>query len=313
MDWKNRIVELRYVPPGELRANPSNWRTHPAQQRGALDGVLSEIGVVMPWLLNQRSEAAGWPAGSESHLIDGHLRTDMAVESGQAQVPVIVVDLSELEERMVLASLDPIGALATTNAEKLKEVIAGLSTRSKGLEQLIDKQRRLVQRLTTEGAHGDGNTKASLPDELAKKWGTAAGQLWRIPSIAGPGEHRILCGDSTSMADMDRLCGDMKPKLLATDPPYLVDYNGGNHPDKHHFSKSGRMSTVTKEWDAYIDPEASVDFYRDFLRVALAHCDDNIAVYQWHASRRQHLVHAAWEANNIIEHQQVIWRKNSRC
>jgi hypothetical protein len=48
-----------------------------------------------------------------------------------------------------------------------------------------------------------------------------------------------------------------KAQLLATDPPYLVNYTGGNHPP----SKANRPETRNKDWDSYKDPESSVGFY----------------------------------------------------
>jgi len=62
--------------------------------------------------------------------------------------------------------------------------------------------------------------------ELQKKWQTALGQLWLA------GKHRLLCGDSTSEEDVRRLMNGKRACLFATDPPYLVQYDGTNHPHK---------------------------------------------------------------------------------
>ena len=103
--------------------------------------------------------------------------------------------------------------------------------------------------------------------------------------------------------------------LLATDPPYLVDYDGTNHPADHH-REAGRKDPPkpgsevgNKHWDAYVDPEASVTFFSSWLRVALSHCIERVPVYQWHASRRAALVEQAWEQNGLFVHQQIIWAK----
>ena len=71
---------------------------------------------------------------------------------------------------------------------------------------------------------------------------------------------------------------------MATDPPYLVDYSGGNHPA----SRSNRGDpNRDKHWDEYHDPESSVDFYFKFLSAGLAHLVSHSPIYQWHAHRRQ--------------------------
>jgi DNA modification methylase len=96
-----------------------------------------------------------------------------------------------------------------------------------------------------------------------------------------------------------------KAKLMATDPPYLVNYTGGNHPP----SKANRPATRDKRWDTYIDPDSSVDFFASFLTAAMPHLVPNAPVYQWHAHRRQALVEAAWHRVGLLVHQQIIWVK----
>ena len=59
---------------------------------------------------------------------------------------------------------------------------------------------------------------------------------------------------------------------MATDPPYLVDYTGGNHPASK--GNQGKPSK-DKHWDEYVDPEASVEFYRKFLTLSLGHLNPN--------------------------------------
>jgi DNA modification methylase len=121
------------------------------------------------------------------------------------------------------------------------------------------------------------------------------------------GPHRLLCGDSTKPEDVKRLVGEDRAALLATDPPYLVDYDAGNHPQS--FSSKGRK-TQNKNWDAYSDPESGVSFFAAFLKVAFEHALlERVAVYQWHASRRSDLVVRAWEENGLLTHQSIVWVK----
>jgi len=123
------------------------------------------------------------------------------------------------------------------------------------------------------------------------------------------GPHRLMCGDSTNADDVLKLMDGGRAALCATDPPYLVDYDGTNHPQSFEREQAGKDNN--KHWDSYIDPKASVEFFSAFLRVALAHAlVENPAIYQWHASRRQALVEAAWKANGLLLHQQLIWAKS---
>jgi DNA modification methylase len=126
------------------------------------------------------------------------------------------------------------------------------------------------------------------------------GDLWLL------GAHRLLCGDSTTAEDVARLMNGEKASLCASDPPYLVDYSGGDHPQSFH----NKPDVKDKHWDAYVDPETSVAFFENYLRLALAHCVEGTAFYQWHAHRRQDLVDEAWKRLGLLRHQQVIWAKS---
>ena len=61
-----------------------------------------------------------------------------------------------------------------------------------------------------------------------------------------------------------------RASLMVTDPPYLVDYDGGNHPaDLGQGRPAVRPRQRPRHWDTYVDHDTSVAFYVDFLRVAI--------------------------------------------
>ena len=113
---KNRIVDSGTELVSELQRNNDNWRLHPVRQKIAIKEAISHIGWVERVLVNLRT-GDEWPADQRGvkTLVDGHVRLDIAVESGDETVPVDYVDLSPDEERYVLATLDPLGALARTD------------------------------------------------------------------------------------------------------------------------------------------------------------------------------------------------------
>ena len=114
--WDSRIVATGEEDPEQLLANPANWRIHPAAQRSALAGVLDRIGWIQNIVINRTT----------GHVIDGHLRADLAVQMGETRVPVVYVELSEEEERLALAALDPIAGMAVPDSEKLAELAEAL-------------------------------------------------------------------------------------------------------------------------------------------------------------------------------------------
>jgi DNA modification methylase len=184
--------------PDQLFANPGNYRVHPKAQQEALAGVLDQVGWVQNVLVNQ----------STGHVVDGHLRVALAISRGERSVPVLYVDLSEDEERLVLASLDPLAAMATTDDEKLRALLADVSVDSEALLAMLA---RLAPGEAREGLT-DPDDIPEPPDEAT----TQRGDLWLL------GEHRLLCGDAGSQADLDRLLDGAPVSLLATDPPHNV-------------------------------------------------------------------------------------------
>ncbi|MHB8397810.1 MAG: DNA modification methylase [Candidatus Limnocylindrales bacterium] len=194
--WRNRIVGSGEEAPGQLVANPRNWRTHPVAQRAALAGALAEVGWVAQVLVNRTT----------GHLVDGHARVEEAIRRGEPTVPVLYVELTTDEEALVLATLDPIGALATADTAKLRELLTELSVDDAGLARL------LAELAGPKVGLSDPDELPDLPAESS----VTRGELWRL------GDHRLLCGDATNPADVARLLDGATPRLLSTDPPYGV-------------------------------------------------------------------------------------------
>jgi DNA modification methylase len=92
--------------------------------------------------------------------------------------------------------------------------------------------------------------------------------------------------------------------LFATDPPYLVDYDGSNHPTRNKdWSESYGVT-----WD---DSSQGAELYDNFIAAAVAEAiTDDAAWYCWHASRRQAMLEACWEKAGAFVHQQIIWVKD---
>ena len=128
--WRNRIVGYGEEVPDQLLANPSNWRTHPKQQQDTLAGVLDEVGWVDDVIVNRTT----------GYVVDGHLRVAMAISKGMATVPVKYVELSESEEAKILATLDPIAAMAAADADILGELLQQVETENEAVQRLLDEE-----------------------------------------------------------------------------------------------------------------------------------------------------------------------------
>jgi len=154
----------------------------------------------------------------------------------------------------------------------------------------------------------DAEPRFDKADELQEKWKVEPGQLWLL------GDHRLLCGDSTKPEDVARVMNGQRARLFATDPPYLVDYDGTNHPSaKGDFPK--RRAQKNKDWsDDYRDWDRSDQgdgLYRGFYAAAVEHAVlPDAAWYCWHASRRQAMLESVWAEFGAFVHQQLIWAKD---
>jgi hypothetical protein len=128
MNIRDRVRELRRVPASELRPSPHNWRTHPKAQLDALRGVLAEVGYAGAAL------AYELPDGT-LELIDGHARAEV---SGDATVPVLVLDVTPDEAKKILATFDPLGAMAESDAAKLDALLREVQTSNESVARMLD-------------------------------------------------------------------------------------------------------------------------------------------------------------------------------
>lgn len=126
-EWRNRIVGQDEVDPEQLLANPRNYRIHPKYQQEAIKGILGSVGWVQRVIVNR---ATGF-------VVDGHARVAVAIREKQPTVPVTYVDLTDNEEALILATLDPISALATTDADLLDQLVSEVQTEDLAVQAVI--------------------------------------------------------------------------------------------------------------------------------------------------------------------------------
>jgi DNA modification methylase len=200
MKLRDRIKELRRVKASDILPNPANWRTHPKAQQDAMRGILAEVGIADALLVRET------PAGLQ--LIDGHLRADVAPDS---EWPVLVLDVDDKEAAKLLATVDPLAAMAETDPEKLRELLTQIDIDSEALQQMLAELADEAG-LQDDGAEIVEDEVPAPPDEAT----TQHGDLWIL------GNHRLLCGDSSKPEDLDRLLDGAAIHLVNTDPPYNV-------------------------------------------------------------------------------------------
>lgn len=123
---RDRVVGLRRVRAGDLIPHPRNWRKHPERQAQALAGVLAEVGYAGALIVRETADGL--------QLIDGHLRAETTPD---AVVPVLVVDVTEEEADKLLATLDPLAAMAEADAEVLAGLLATVNSESEAVREML--------------------------------------------------------------------------------------------------------------------------------------------------------------------------------
>lgn len=225
-------------------------------------------------------------------LVSGHQRLKILQDAGIKRIPCILVDVDQAQREMM--------SIALNNQEIMGQWTASLipileRLRSEFQEDYLNlRLAELREELSDFETEITGKT---LPDDIPeapKKAITKPGDLWILDG------HRLLCGDSTKGDDVARLMDGNLAKLMATDPPYLVDYTGANRP------------TGGKDWsNVYHEVEITdaQGFIHNFLTLGLKYTDKNTALYIWHAERRKELIFQICRKLGILPHQQIIWVK----
>jgi DNA modification methylase len=247
-EWANRIVSSGYENPDQLLANPYNFRHHPKNQKDAMIGTLDQIGWIQDVIVNKTT----------GHIIDGHLRVELALQQN-AKVPVKYVELTEKEELIALATLDPIGALADQHQGELDQLIDDIGEVDN--DNLSDFLAGLMSNGIEEDEETEGQTdEDDLPD-LDATSNINPGDVWIL------GDHKVICGDSLSMEYISALMGDDQADCLWIDPPYNVDYAAKQKALNQSGMKKGGRNQEEIENDKMPD-----DLFYEFLKNLFTSC-----------------------------------------
>lgn len=289
--WVNRITGEGSEDPNQLLANPYNWRKHPEYQKKALRGALKEVGWIQRTIVNTRT----------GHLVDGHLRVELAMQDGAASVPVIYVDLSEEEERVALASLDSITTLAETDQDMIEQLLDITQVQDDDLAAFFDTLKGISDLdEETEGEVDPDDAPNVHPDAVSK-----TGDVWLC------GEHRVMCGDSTAWTDVDTLCDAQTIDMVWTDPPYNVDYKGADG----MIGKDGKVHGAGIAHEAGIANDKMGDgeflqFLSDAFSNAYMATKAGGPIYIAHADSEGYSFRGAMLAAGWDLKQNLIWVKN---
>lgn len=231
----NNINPAPYNPRIDLRPGDSEYEK--------LKSSIDTFDYVEPCVWNQRTKT----------LISGHQRFKILKEKGVTELEVSVVDLPLDKEKALNLALNKIRG--DWDEEKLAELLSELSEMPDldvGLTgfDLPEISEILDDQLASDEDDFDIEEEVKKITEPVTQKGDAI--------EFGP--HRIMCGDASSAEDLKILMQDNKASLLHTDPPYNVNYYGGNRPTPDARPKNSR------HWERIYADKMSQQEYEDMLR-----------------------------------------------
>lgn len=258
----------------------SNSRIHSDEQVAQIAASIKEFGWTNPILID-----------GANGIIAGHGRLMAARKLGYTQVPTIELkDLSEAQKKAYIIADNRLALNAGWDNVMLKVELEHLAELGFDLELTgftLDEIDALTPIEITAGLT-DEDDAPPVPQEPKTK----PGDIYQL------GKHRLMCGDSTSIDDLERLCDGQAVDLWLTDPPYNVAYEGG-----------------TKEKLTIKNDSMGDDQFRQFLRDAYTAADAvmkaGAVFYIWHADSEGYNVRGAAKDASWNVRQCLIWKKSS--
>lgn len=196
------MLTIDYRKTGELIPYINNSRTHSEQQVQQVAASIKEFGFTNPILIDE-----------DSGIIAGHGRLQAAQMMGMDEVPTITLEgLTEAQRKAYVIADNQLALNAGWDLDALKVELERLGELDFDIDLLGFDDDMLAGLMEEEPAEGltDEDEVPELEDDPI----TVEGDVWIL------GNHRLMCGDSTSIDAVDKLMQGVYPDLIHTDPPY---------------------------------------------------------------------------------------------
>ena len=271
----DRSLAIDYRPVSELIPYARNARTHSDAQVAEIAASIREFGWTNPVLVD-----------GDNGIIAGHGRVLAARKLGMSEVPVIELSgLTEAQKRAYVLADNKLALNAGWDEELLALEFGDLASLGFDLS-LTGFGEDEIAALTSRGTVG-----LTDPDEVPEtpaQPNTLPGDVWIM------GRHRLICGDSTTAEDVERVLAGVSPNLMVTDPPYGVNY------DPAWRAKLGTDSEIATG-------KVLNDDCADW-RAAWALFPGDVA-YVWHGALHAAVVAESLASAGFAVRSQIIWDK----
>jgi site-specific DNA-methyltransferase (adenine-specific) len=283
--------QIESLPVSDLIPYARNSRTHSDEQVTQIAASIREFGFTNPVLID-----------SSGTIIAGHGRVMAAKKVGLAEVPCLRLQhLSPSQIRAYVIADNKLALNAGWDDEMLKAELLTLQEEGFNTDLTGFSDDELNALLNSEIIEGQTD-----PDEIPEppvEPITKLGDIWIL------GNHRLMCGDSTSIDNAKRLMDNSLADLLITDPPYNVALGMDETPEEAK-KRNRRTDGLTIQNDKMND-EDFLQFLCDIYTTADTVMKEGAVFYIWHAdSEGLNFRKAAFQAGWKIR-QCLIWNKNS--
>ena len=276
--WPADKVERRKI--NTIIPYARNSRTHSAEQVAQIAASIKEWGFTNPILIDVDGE-----------IIAGHGRLLAAQKLGLDEVPCITaVGWSDAQKKAYVIADNKLALNAGWDDEllaiefgELKDLDFDLSLTGFDPDELA----KLLQEPEKEGLT-DEDDVPEAPEQPV----TVEGDVWIL------GRHRLMCGDSTSIEHLERLCEGQLVDMWLTDPPYNVAYEG----------KTKDALTIKND---KMDDGGFRQFLTDAYTAADAVMKAGAVFYIWHADSEGYNFRGAAKDAGWTVRQCLIWKKQT--
>lgn len=261
-----------------------NSRTHSDEQVAQVAASIKEFGFTNPVLID-----------NEGGIIAGHGRVMAARKLGLADVPCIrLAHLTEAQKRAYIIADNKLALNSGWDEKMLALEFQDLQGMGFDLELTGFGLDDIDELLAELDATPEGNTDADQTPEAQAEVVSQPGDIWLL------GKHRIMCGDSTSADQVQKLLGGEIPHLMVTDPPYGVEYDAD-------WRNSALRADGTPIAGRAVGKVLNDD--RADWREAWALFPGEVA-YVWHADAFSHTVADSLVSCNFRLYALIVWGKN---
>jgi DNA modification methylase len=284
-------LAIRRVALDTLHLDPANAREHGPENMEAIVGSLKRFQQVEPLVVQK----------STGRVIGGNGRLVAMKKLGWTECDIVELDIDDLTATALGIGLNRTSDLASWDEPTLAKLLTELKA-----NDALDGVGYSPEDLDTLLAElGDSAGPAEIddpgPEVPPEEPVTGPGDLWLL------GDHRLLSGDSTKPEDVERVMAGEKAILIATDPPYCVDYTGMDRP-VHDGKPSGKdWSHVYRE----VDIKDLGEFLDKVFTAVLPSLAKEAALYVWHAHLQQPVIAETFERHGLNLHQVLVWVKPS--